>query len=124
MTVTVVTLDDESVERVARRLAEMMRPAAFRTTPDLVDAATLADLLGVSRGTVYQHAKALGGERIGAGPRAPLRFDPEIARAAMAAMGERESSPAPAPAPAARRRRHQQRSHEVGSVLKTKRGIR
>jgi len=117
-----VQLDDDSVERVAQRLAELLRPAAFRTTPDLVDAATLADLLGVSRSTIYQHAKALGGERIGTGPRAPLRFDPEVARAAMAEMGS--ADPRPAARARSRRRTRRPEQHAVGSVLQVKGGAR
>jgi hypothetical protein len=40
----------------------------------LVDAVTVAAYLGVSRGYVYEHANELGARRLGAGPRARLRF--------------------------------------------------
>jgi hypothetical protein len=42
---------------------------------ELVDAAAVADALGVSRDFVYAHATELGGHRIGNGSRGRLRFD-------------------------------------------------
>ena len=68
-----MTLDREDIEAVARRVVEVLgdkRPAG------LVDAATLAKLLGVSRATVYAKADELGAVRVGGGKRARLRFDP------------------------------------------------
>lgn len=68
-----MTLDREDIEAVARRVVEMLggqRPVG------LVDAATLAKLLGVSRATVYAKADELGAIRVGTGKRARLRFDP------------------------------------------------
>lgn len=50
--------------------------------PCLVDAATVAQKLGVSRDCVYSHADELGGRRLGDGPRGRLRFDLEQAFAA------------------------------------------
>jgi hypothetical protein len=41
----------------------------------LVDAARVAEHLGVSRDYVYEHAAELGALRLGSGPRARLRFD-------------------------------------------------
>jgi hypothetical protein len=41
----------------------------------LVDAASVAEHLGVSRDYVYEHADDLGARRLGSGPRARLRFD-------------------------------------------------
>ena len=52
-------------------------------TPPLVDAATLAGMLGVSRAYVYEHSGDLGALRLGDGPRARLRFDPDRARAGL-----------------------------------------
>jgi len=68
-----VTLDREDIEAVARRVVEVLgdqRPMG------LVDAATMAKLLGVSRATVYATADELGAVRVGGGKRARLRFDP------------------------------------------------
>lgn len=42
----------------------------------LLNATQLAARLGVARAWVYDHAAELGAVRLGAGPRARLRFDP------------------------------------------------
>jgi hypothetical protein len=42
----------------------------------LVDAAAVAQMLGVTRGWVYEHAGELGAIRLGTGTRPRLRFDP------------------------------------------------
>src|SRR4051812_25126876 len=73
-----MTLDGEDVEAIARRVAELVAPAPAR----LLDAQQLAERLGVKRSWVYAHAATLGAVRLGSGPRAPLRFDPELARRA------------------------------------------
>lgn len=80
----------EAVDRLAEKVAEMLEPrlvAALEAkianpeTTGLVDAAAVADLLGIKRSTVYQHAHELGAVRIGDGDRPRLRFDPERAKA-------------------------------------------
>jgi hypothetical protein len=74
------------------QLAELARLIAveLRKAPaELVDAATLAELLGVSRDYVYDHKEHLGGVKLGDGPRARWRFDVERARAAMAERPKR-----------------------------------
>ena len=65
---------DDLAERIATRLlaSNALSP---RQRPHLVDAYELAARLNVSRDTIYQHAKELGGQRIGDGPRGRLRFD-------------------------------------------------
>jgi len=71
----------------------------------MVDAATLAAELGVSRDFVYAHASELGGQRLGAGPRGRLRFDLAQALAAWASRPPRtEPSGPPTPIRAQRRR--------------------
>ena len=90
---TSTRLDDESIERVARRVVELLRedmppPGA------LVDASTLASALGISRATVYEHAEELGAVRIGDGKRPRLRFDLTRACAAWAAR-DTETPPEP-----------------------------
>ena len=62
--------------------------ARARARGPLVDAATLADELAVSRAYVYEHASELGALRLGSGPKARLRFD--VARA-MACLGSGQS---------------------------------
>jgi hypothetical protein len=81
---------DEVVARLAPRVEEWLRdlladrePPAPAELPQLVDAATLAHLLGVSRSWVYDHADTLAAVRIGDGERPRLRFDVELARSAM-----------------------------------------
>jgi hypothetical protein len=64
---------------IAEHLADLLH---HRPPVRLVDAATLAAALGVSRDFVYAHANELGGERIGSGPRGRLRFDLDKALAA------------------------------------------
>jgi hypothetical protein len=71
----------------------------------MVDAATLAKRLGVSREHVYAHAEELGGQKIGNGPRARWRFDP--AKLAPASPEQQVSAPEPKPQ---RRRRQPKRS--------------
>lgn len=68
---------------VADRLAGRLLPVLADRAPGLVDAAALAELLGVTRDYVYAHADDLGAVRVGSGSRPRLRFDPERARAAL-----------------------------------------
>ena len=67
----------------------------------LVTAAELARLLGVGRSFVYDHAAELGAVRLGAGPKARLRFDPDEAVARMRKKKAKPARPAPAPRPPA-----------------------
>ena len=75
-----MSLDREDVEAVAKRVAQLMEAQppteAEPRAAGLVDAATMARLLGVSRATVYARADELGAIRVGSGKRARLRFDP------------------------------------------------
>jgi hypothetical protein len=96
------------VDAIAERVIELLpRPPSARR---LVDAATIAELLGVSRDTVYQHAVALGGRRLGDAPRGRLRFDPDEALEGWMHRSSRRDPPAPkagadaAKAPSRRRR--------------------
>lgn len=79
-----MTLDDEDVEAIAVRVAEMLkgtRPNAY----EFLNAKQLAEELKVSLDYVYAHAVELGVMRLGDGPKAHLRFDLDSARAAMEA---------------------------------------
>ncbi len=97
-----VTLAPAAVEAVARRVVELLADEhASPPTARLLDAAHLAELLGVSRATVYDHAAELGAIRIGDGDRPRLRFDPAVA---IAAWQTREPEPEPQPRAPARRR--------------------
>jgi hypothetical protein len=61
-------------ERVAERLAERERPPA---NIGLATAAQVAKLFGVTTSWVYANKTRLGAVKLGAGPKARLRFDLE-----------------------------------------------
>jgi hypothetical protein len=70
----------EEIEAIAHRVTELLKVEEGTAGqqgghPVLVDAATLARILGVSRATVYANADELGALRLGSGSRARLRFD-------------------------------------------------
>jgi hypothetical protein len=67
-------LDPADIEQIARQVADLMAATQARPSGQFVDAAELAELLGVERDWVYAHANALGAIRLG-GPRGRLRFD-------------------------------------------------
>lgn len=69
-----MTLDDEDIEQIARRVAELVGSSQAIHTPRYVDATDLAQMLGIDREWVYAHARDLGAIRLG-GPRGRLRFD-------------------------------------------------
>lgn len=78
------TFDGAYVEAIARRVAELIHTDdRADISGRLVDAATLADELGVERSWVYDHAHELHSIRLGNGPRARLRFNPEAVHAAL-----------------------------------------
>jgi hypothetical protein len=92
---------------IAERVAELLHDRSLR--PRLVDAATLANVLGVSRDCVYAHAAELGGKRIGSGSRGRLRFDLDQALVAWTSRSTskesyRQKAPVPAGNPNGRRR--------------------
>lgn len=95
-----MTLDREDVDAVARRVVELLGDEASAKPGGLIDAATAARLLGVSRTTVYARADELGAVRVGAGKRARLRFDPAL----IVASGE------PAPGGERTQAQHRRRS--------------
>jgi len=72
-----VRLAPESVEALARRLAELLAPSQPAGPRRLLTAAEVSDWWGVERSWVYAHADDLGARRLGAGPRPRLRFDPD-----------------------------------------------
>jgi hypothetical protein len=69
-----MTLDDEDIEQIARRVAQLLGTAHAHPGPRYVDAGDLARMLGIERHWVYAHARELGAIRLG-GPRGRLRFD-------------------------------------------------
>jgi hypothetical protein len=101
---------DALVEAVATRVVELLRPVLTdRPSTSLVDAQTLAGVLGVTAEWVYDHAVELGVIRLGDGDRPRLRFEVSTAlealRARSAGSRSQESSPpATTPISAGRRR--------------------
>ncbi len=65
---------DLAPDEIADLRAQLDGQPVSVTGEELVDAATLARRLGVSRDYVYAHRKELGGEPLGNGPRPRLRF--------------------------------------------------
>ena len=68
-----VDLSPQAVERIATRVAVLLQQP--QEPPKLLSAGELARELRVERPWVYRHRELLGGIRIGAGPKAPWRFD-------------------------------------------------
>ena len=125
VTLPIVQLDPATIERIVQRtaartnelvlanlleLAAELRaerteapPAPVTAQHDdqataerrLVDAQTLAGILGCSRDCVYAHAAELGGQRIGDGPRGRLRFDTRRALEAWTSRSCSEESQKP-----------------------------
>ena len=72
-----VRLDPADVEAIAERVLDLLEARADRLPVRYVDAATLAEALGVDRTWVYAHARELRAIRLG-GARGRLRFDLRI----------------------------------------------
>lgn len=86
-----VRLAPESVEAIARRLAELLHePTGAQAPQRLVSAADVAETWGVDRSWVYTRAEQLGARRLGAGERPRLRFDPEEVAERIGALTGRE----------------------------------
>ncbi|MDQ3647482.1 MAG: hypothetical protein M3433_02655 [Actinomycetota bacterium] len=84
----------------------------------LVDAATVADALGVSRAYVYANAADLGALRLGTGPRARLRFDLEGVLATVGAAAPDVPDPQTPP----RTQHDRGPTSTAGSILKARGG--
>jgi hypothetical protein len=94
-------LDADDIERIARRVVELLHEDGAARASRLVDAATVARELGVARDWVYLHARVLGGVRLG-GPRGRLRFDlPDRARTVRRRTPRRHHQPRQASSPTA-----------------------
>jgi hypothetical protein len=84
-----VTLDHEDIERVAARVVQLLHGEIPDRAVRLVDAAAVAEMLGVDRDWVYAHARDPGAIRLG-GPRGRVRFD---VRKVEGALARAEPSP-------------------------------
>jgi hypothetical protein len=101
-----MTLDNEDIEQIARRVAELVGSTQIDSDPRYVTAARLAQMLSVDREWVYQHARRLGAVRLD-GPSSRLRFD---VRRVVEAFSPPDLEARP------RRRASSQRGGAVGSV--------
>jgi hypothetical protein len=105
---------DALADRLAARLAPMLRAPEPTRAAGMVDAAELAAELRVSRTWVYAHRGDLGAVRLG-GPNGRLRFDLQAARAA---AGRIEAHEPPPPPP--KRSRRPRRAPTAGRVLRSR----
>ena len=110
---------EQLAELVAERVVQLLVEREQAPASGLVDAATLARVLGVSRSTVYQHAQRLGAVEVGDGDRPRLRFDVDRACAAWTPRVETKKSQQPeAPVLAGVRRcRRRAKSGSSGYLL-------
>lgn len=77
-------LSDAEITAIARAVvAELRRGPLPKEQPAMISAEEVARRLGVSAAWVRENADGLGVIRLGSGPKAPLRFDPEDVRAAL-----------------------------------------
>lgn len=87
-------LDPESIEALARRLAELLASEEpRRQRQQLISAEEVAKWWGVQRRWVYDHADQLGARRLGSGARPRLRFDPDEVTERLGAPAGRDSGP-------------------------------
>jgi hypothetical protein len=87
-----VRLDSQTVERIARRVAELLRSESSGSADQWMTAADIAKQYAVSRAWVYENAESLGVVRLGTGKKARLRFDPARVREQLESEG-REARP-------------------------------
>jgi predicted DNA-binding transcriptional regulator AlpA len=97
---------DAIVTRLVEMLSDEKRSTFLRQPMPWLDAREVARRLGVSRDWVYEHAKELGGTRVGAGNRPRLRFPPDV-------VDSRRSKPAP---PATNGESREQRPERGGLI--------
>lgn len=103
MTAPTVHLDDASVEAIARRVVELL--SSEGGSKDWIDAAEVARRFSLSTDYVYEHADELDAVRIGSGPKARLRFDPDKVIAALVGSSRKGSQPNQEPVRSVRRAR-------------------
>jgi hypothetical protein len=80
MASTRIKLDPQTVEKIARRVVEILEQRGLQKR-ELIDAVELARRFGIERSWVYSHAIELGAVKLGNGAKPRLRFDPENRRA-------------------------------------------
>jgi hypothetical protein len=116
-----VNLDRETIALLADALADRLEERRHTVTP-WVTADVVAEHLSVDRDFVYEHADELGARRLGAGPKARLRFRLDLVDEALSVAG-RESGEPPARMAAPSRRRRPTTSVGTGVPLLPIRGV-
>jgi hypothetical protein len=72
-------IDQASIDAIAYRVVELLRDEGnTKRVAHLIDAAEVARRFSVSKDYVYDHSADLGAVRLGVGPKAHLRFDPDV----------------------------------------------
>lgn len=117
-------LHEKDVQRVAAAVVAQLREAGLvaPAVTELVTAAEVGRRLGLTADYVRRHAVQLGGVKVGDGPRARWRFQPEDAAARLGpfrgSKAYESSSPSPSPAPTRRNSRRGRRTrHGTGRSL-------
>ena len=114
---TTVRLDPATIESITRgvatRVAELLAVQRPLAEP-LKTAAEMARDLGTSPGWVRSHADELGAIPLGDGPKAPLRFDPVVARERLEARRARRPPDRDAVAASGRSSSRQRKSRATG----------
>lgn len=90
-----IRLDPETVEKIARRVVELLEARGLQQR-ELVDASALAKRFGIERSWVYSHAIELGVVKLGNGAKPRLRFDPEVAARVLRRVDEEPAADPPA----------------------------
>jgi predicted DNA-binding transcriptional regulator AlpA len=104
-------LSPESIEALARRLAELLAAEPPGAHPRrLLTAAEVSEWWGVERSWVYAHASELGARRLGAGERPRLRFDPHEVDERLASLSAAPAIGSPRVAPGSRSTRFRGRA--------------
>jgi hypothetical protein len=80
-----VDLTPQAVEQVASRVVQLLHRQQQQTRDDfgMLTVSQLAQHLKLNPAWVYEHADELGATRIGHGPKARIRFDFQVAKAAL-----------------------------------------
>ena len=90
-------LVDEELRRLARFIANELE-VLHHLQPSALTAAEVAKRYGLSRAWVYKHARDLGGQRMGTGPKARLRFRSHEVQARLSELQVSEDeTPRPGP---------------------------
>jgi hypothetical protein len=78
-------LSPRSVEAIAARVVELLdeRARDLQYPLSLIDVRELARRTRLSRTWIYEHASELGAIRLGEGPKARLRFNPDTVKAVL-----------------------------------------